>query len=164
MVAKKFPVEAGQILLFARSLADANTAYVQGDAAGDVSAPPTFVQSSAQYDPDYPLRPKIGKTWFGSGKHPTGIEASSSASGGSSSSGSNAGVLHAEQHYTYHHPLKAGVTLTAEEKPGKTWEKTGKRAGKLVFAEAITEYRDASGKLIVTARSVGVRTEKVIEQ
>ena len=54
--------------------------------------------------------------------------------------------------------------LTVETKPGKTWEKQGKRAGKLVFNEIINEYRDEQGELIVTARLVGVRTEKAVEQ
>ena len=45
----------------------------------------------------------------------------------------------------------------------RRWEKQGKRAGKLVFSETITEYRDEQGELIVTARGVGVRTEKVVE-
>ena len=35
--------------------------------------------------------------------------------------------------------------------------------GKLVFAETITEFRDANGELVVTARGVGVRTERVVE-
>ena len=34
----------------------------------------------------------------------------------------------------------------------------------LKFSESITEYRDQNGELVVTARSVGVVTEKVIEQ
>jgi hypothetical protein len=33
-----------------------------------------------------------------------------------------------------------------------------------VFNELITEYRDEAGELVVTARTVGVRTEKVVEQ
>ena len=70
--------------------------------------------------------------------------------------------LHAEQHYEYHRPLRAGDVLTAETRDGKRWEKEGKRAGKLVFSEMITEYRDQQGELVVTARSVGVRTEKVV--
>ena len=53
--------------------------------------------------------------------------------------------------------------LTATNKPGKTWEKEGKRSGKLVFGETITEYRDQDGELVITARGVGVRTERVIE-
>ena len=33
-------------------------------------------------------------------------------------------------------------------------------AGKLVFSEGVTEYRDQHGELVITARSVGVRTER----
>ena len=75
-----------------------------------------------------------------------------------------AGGLHAEQHYTYHRPLRAGEVLAGTAFAGKTWEKQGRRGGKLVFSESITEYRDPAGELVVTARGVGVRTEKVVEQ
>jgi len=54
--------------------------------------------------------------------------------------------------------------LSAATRPGETWEKQGRRGGKLVFNELITEYRDEAGELVVTARTVGVRTEKVVEQ
>jgi hypothetical protein len=74
------------------------------------------------------------------------------------------GGLHAEQHYTYHRPLRSGDVLTATVRDGETWEKQGRRGGKLIFGESITEYRDANGELVVTARGVGVRTEKVVEQ
>ena len=159
MAVDKFPVEAGQIMLFARAVGDTNPVYYGRE--GQTLAPPTFVQSSAQYDPDYPLRPRIGEPWFGSGKTASG---STGNSGGSGGGGGNAGTLHAEQHYTYHRPLKAGEMLTATHKAGKSWEKEGKRAGKLQFSEAITEYRNQDGELVVTARSVGVRTERIIEQ
>ena len=52
--------------------------------------------------------------------------------------------------------------LTATIRPGNTWEKEGRRAGKLVFSESITEYRDQDGNLVVTARQVGVRTERPV--
>lgn len=164
MSAKTFPVEAGHILLFARSIGDENPVYTDADAAkgteaGGIIAPPTFVQASAQFDPNYGLRPKIGQPWFGSGKNPTGRVASSGGAGGG-----NGGGLHAEQHYEYHRPLRAGDVLTAETKPGKTWEKEGRRSGKLVFSESVTEYRDQKGELVVTARGVGVRTERPVEQ
>jgi hypothetical protein len=68
--------------------------------------------------------------------------------------------LHAEQHYEYHQPLVAGEVLTATSLPGKTWEKQGRRGGKLTFNESITEYRNPAGELVVTARGVGVRTER----
>ncbi len=71
--------------------------------------------------------------------------------------------LHAEQHFEYHRHLRPGDVLRAETRPGKTWEKEGRRAGKLVFSETITDYRDQNDELVITARSVGVRTERAPE-
>ena len=51
----------------------ADAAYAAKSEVGGIPAPPTFVQASAQFDDDYPLRPKVGKPWFGSGKEATGI-------------------------------------------------------------------------------------------
>ena len=64
----------------------------------------------------------------------------------------------------YHLPLHAGDVLTAETEPGKTWERESKRAGKLTFRERITEYRDQNGELVITARGVGVTTERPVDQ
>ena len=165
MAVKKFPVEATHILMFARSIGDENVVYTDADAAkgteaGGIIAPPTFVQSSAQFDPNYVLRPKVGQPWFGSGKNATGVVRAPGGGAG----GGNGGGLHAEQHYEYHRPLRAGDVLTATTLPGKTWEKEGRRSGKLVFSESVTEYRDQKGELVVTARGVGVRTERPVEQ
>ena len=159
MAIDKFPVEASHVMMFARSIGDPNDIYYDEDYAkstdqGGVIAPPTFVQASAQFDPDYFLRPKIGQEWFGSAKGPTGITKKRESSGG------GGGGLHAEQHYVYHRQLKVGDVLTAEVKPGKSWEKEGRRGGKLLFSETVTEYRDQNGELVITATGVGVRTEK----
>jgi hypothetical protein len=124
-----------------------------------VIAPPTFVQASAHFDPDYPLRPSIGQPWFGSGRTPTGVRAQSDSGGGGGGTG-----LHAEQHYEYHRPLYAGETLVATTERGRTWEKQGRRSGTLTFSETITEYRDEAGELVVTARSVGVVTSRPVER
>jgi hypothetical protein len=78
--------------------------------------------------------------------------------------GGGGGGLHAEQHFEYHRHVGPGDVLTAEVKPGKTWEKEGKRSGKLVFTETVTEYRDQNGELAITARGVGVRTERPVDQ
>ncbi len=163
MAVKRFPVEAGHILTFARSIGDPNPVYEDEERAtageaGGIIAPPTFVQASAQFDPDYFLRPKIGQPWFGSGKEPSGISREGGGGGGGGGGG-----LHAEQHYEYHRPLRAGDVLTATTTPGKSWEKEGRRAGKLVFSESVTEYRDQDGELVVTARGIGVRTERPVE-
>jgi hypothetical protein len=160
MAVDRFPIEASHVMMFARSVGDANEVYyddeyAKGTEVGGIPAPPTFVQSSAQFDPDYFLRPKIGEPWFGSGKEATGIKRE-----GGSGGGGGGGGLHAEQHYEYHRTPMVGDVLTATVKPGKTWEKEGRRAGKLVFTETVIEYRDQSGELVVTARGVGVRTER----
>jgi acyl dehydratase len=184
MAVESFPIEAGHVLMFARSIGDPNPVYSDAEHAADsevggLIAPPTFVQASAQFDPDYGLRPRIGKPWFGSGRYPSGLQRprdeTATAPGGdadASAGGKTGGEtkprggggsgLHAEQHYTYHRPVRVGDVLTATTTPGERWEKQGRRAGVLVFAESITEYRDQRGELVVTARSVAVRTERAV--
>ncbi|MFP6747888.1 MAG: MaoC family dehydratase N-terminal domain-containing protein [Alphaproteobacteria bacterium] len=146
-----FPVEATHIMMFRRSIGDFS---VPDTGTEDTAAPPTFPQSVAQFDPDYFLRIKPGEAWFGSGKNPSGVEGKASSSGG----------LHAEQHFEFERPIRPGDVLTAVTKPGKTWEKESKRAGKLMFSERITEYRDQDGTLVCTARGVGVKTERPVDQ
>jgi hypothetical protein len=143
VAARRFPVEAGHVLMFARSLGAADP---EGGlpAPGD-PAPPTFAQASAQFDPDYPLRPRPGAEWHGSGGEAGLVK-------------EGAGGLHAEQHFTYHRPVRVGDVLSADTRPGEEWEKQG-RSGRLVFREQITEYRDEAGELVVTARSVSVQRE-----
>ncbi len=164
MAVDRFPIEASHIMMFARSVGDANPIYHDAEYAaktepGAIIAPPTFMQASAQFDPEYSLRPKIGQPWFGSGKEPTGVKKGSTGGGGG-----NQGTLHAEQHFEYHRHPRVGDVLTTTVKPGKTWEKEGRRGGKLIFSETITEYRDQQGELVVTARGVGVRTERPATQ
>jgi hypothetical protein len=148
MTADRFPVEAGHVMMFARAIGDDNPAYRDPDSPtareqGGLLAPPTFTQAGAQFDPDYPLRPAPGSTWFGSASGPGTMP-----EGG--------GGLHAEQHFTYHRTVRVGDLLSATSRDGRTWEKRG-RSGRLVFAENITEFRDETGELVVTARAVGVR-------
>ena len=117
MAVNRFPIEEGAILAFARAIGDPNLVYSDRDYAvasevGAVLAPPTFVQSSAHFDPDYPLRPKIGEPWVGSGKGATGLPQPAAGAGGGGPG------LHAEQHYTYHRPLVAGDVLTATVRAG----------------------------------------------
>ena len=167
MAVERFPVEAGHIMMFARAVGDANPIYsdeqyAKGTEPGGIIAPPTFVQASAQFDPDYFLRPRVDEPWFGSGKTPSGTRGEDGNGGGGGGGGGTG--LHAEQHFEYHRHLRPGDVLSATTRPGKTWEREGRRAGKLTFSESITEYRDQNGELVITARSVGVRTERVVEQ
>lgn len=164
MAIDRFPIEEGHIMMFARAIGDKNAIYSDSEYAkttepGSMIAPPTFAQSSAQFDPDYLLRPKIGEEWFGSAAGPTGVTKAPEGGGGGGGGG-----LHAEQHFEYHRHIKPGDVLSAETKPGKKWEKEGRRGGKLKFSESITEYRDQNGELVITARGIGVSTERPADQ
>jgi acyl dehydratase len=168
MTAERFPIEAGHIMMFARAIGDLNPIYYDPDTA---VAPPTFVQASAQFDPDYFLRPRPDRPWMGSATEPSQALAAARKAAEEAEArgekvertGGGGGGLHAEQHYEYHRPLRPGDVLSASGRPGSTWEKEGRRGGKLVFSENIIDYRDQNGELVVTARSVGVRTERVPE-
>ncbi|MEM7252569.1 MAG: MaoC family dehydratase N-terminal domain-containing protein [Pseudomonadota bacterium] len=154
-----FPVEASHIMMFARSIGDYSAEFhdaseAAGTDAQGIMAPPTFLQSVAQFDPDYFLRMKPGEAWFGSGKNPSGIEGKPGSSGG----------LHAEQHYEYFRAVRPGDVLTVTTRDGETWERESKRAGKLMFSERIVEYHDQNGELVCRARGVGVKTERPVEQ
>jgi len=174
---ERFPVEEGHILMFARAIGDLNPVFTDRDKAaasevGGIIAPPTFVAASAQFDPDYFLRPKEGQPWFGSGSRPSGTapragegESEPGDSKGERGGGNRVGSgLHAEQRFEYHKVVRAGDVLTATTRPGRTWEKEGRRGGTLHFGESVTEYRNQDGELVVTATSVGVRTERVPDQ
>jgi hypothetical protein len=153
----EFPVDRSAVMLFARALGDIRPEYSDPNdpatvALGGIVVPPTFVQSSAHWQPDYPLdltRPRRGSPPAGRGE------------GGGGGLGRG---LHAEQHYEYHHPIHASDTLSVSTRPGERWEKQGRRGGKLLFSETITEYRNQDGVLCVTARSVGVQTERAVDQ
>jgi len=167
----KFPVDASQIMLFARAVGDNNPIYHDSEYAGasevgSIVAPPTFVQASAQYDPKFPLRPTIGEAWFGSGKTATSTPKPKEKSDEKKDkkSSDSARMLHAEQQYIYHKPIRPGDELSVTTKRGKSWEKEGRRGGTMSFSETITEFHDTSGELVVTATSVGVTTGKAVSQ
>ena len=178
MAIDKFAVEASHIMMFARAVDDPNPIYADAQYAagtdiGHLIAPPTFVQASAQFDDQYFLRPKHGQTWFGSAKSPSalmdvpkpeGDSGGEGGGGGGGGAGNAAGLLHAEQHFEYHRHPRPGDVLSATNRAGKSWEKEGKKGGSLKFSEAITEYRDQNGELVVTAIGVSVITSRPAEK
>lgn len=165
MTVQRFPVEAGHVLTFARSLGDTAEMYSDSSFAttgfSGVVAPPTFVQASAQFDPEYPLRPRAGEPWFGSPPPRTDASSASSESPVSSAPAPESQVLHAEQAFEFVRPVRVGDVLSSQTRTGNTWEKDGRKGGRLVFTELLTEFRDQSGALVVTATAVTVRTERV---
>jgi len=148
MTVERFPIEAGHVLMFRRALGHED-AERGADVSNDLPVPATFVQASAQFDPEYILRPRPGTPWFGSGRKP-----GFTPEGG--------GGLHAEQHFVFHQPVRVGMVLSSSEREGRTWEKTG-RSGTLHFLEFITEYVDEDGAPVVTATSVGVQQRPTTE-
>jgi hydroxyacyl-ACP dehydratase HTD2-like protein with hotdog domain len=67
--------------------------------------------------------------------------------------------MHAEQEYVFHGPPpRAGTRLTCRSRIAEMYDKQGKRGGTLTFVVMVTEFRDASGKLVAEARMTAVET------
>ena len=160
----RFPVDLTSIMLFASSLGETNPAYYDESYArekglGGVIAPPTFVTAGSHWDPDHGLKgvrripPPTAKP-----------ERSGGGGGGGGGGGRDVSrLLHGEQRFEYHKPLHPGTVLSVTRRPGKRWEKQGKRGGTMQFSESVAEYRDEQGELVVTATSVGIIPGKVVE-
>lgn len=149
MATEKFPIERGHVMMFARAIGDYNPMYFAEEGA---IAPPTFVIADLHFDPETRLRPHPDRVWQGSGKEPT-RDIPGQASGGGLG-------LHAEETFEIFRPVRVGEVLTKISHPGDTWEREGRRGGKMTFSETVHEYRDENGELVVIARQVGVRTER----
>lgn len=153
----ELPVEALHVRTFTRAIGDTDPVYTDPEAAAGAGlpgpvAPLTFTMASMHAVENHPLRPVPGERWYGSGAAPSGY--------GPGDVDPAAGVLYAEQHFEYERPVLVGDRLTGTTRPGRTWQKQGRRGGVLDFFEEITEFRDADGGLVVTSRLVGVRTER----
>jgi hypothetical protein len=161
----EFPVDRTAILNFAAALGETNPIYwdeahARASALGGVIAPPTFAVASALWNPEYGLR---GIRQIPRRPAPPEPGGTGKTGGGGRSGGGSARLLHGEQHFLYHQPMRPGMRLTVSNRPGRSWDKEGKRGGKLRFTETITELRDERGELVVTATSVGIVTEKAVE-
>ncbi len=132
-------VEAGQVLQFRRAVGELEAPVEPGGIA-----PPTFLMAADLFDPEYERRPRVGRDWLGSPNRPAGAGAG----------------FHAEQSFTFHRHPRAGEQLTATVRPGRRWEKDGRRGGRLLFTETITDFTDPSGELVVSASFVSVGTER----
>jgi hypothetical protein len=132
MAIGRFPVEAGHILAFARSVGDANAAYrtvLDARSGHPAVAPPTFVRAGMHFDPD---APRPGAAVTGTGR------------------------LHAEQHFEYSGVLTAGTVLHTELVPGRGWTKPSRSGDVLDFAETVLDYVDEEGRRRVRSRSISV--------
>ena len=133
------PVEAGQIAQFRRAVGE-----LDAPAEAEAIAPPTFLMAADLFDPDYQRRPRPGQDWPGAANQ---------------TAGEGAG-FHAEQTFTYHRHPRAGDVLSATVRPGQRWEKEGRRGGRLVFTETVTDFVDQDGEPVVSASFVSVGTAR----
>jgi hypothetical protein len=162
-----FPVDATAIMLFASAIGETNPIYYDEEYAastplGHVTAPPSFAVASAQWNPNYIFKghrqippPPVPAT---EPEEPKARKPKGATSGG----GGLGRVLHGEQRFIYHKPMRPGMKLSVTFRPGKSWEKEGRRGGVMRFSESVSEYRDEAGELVTTAISVGIVTGKAV--
>lgn len=134
------PAEAGMVALFARSVGDVAAVYTEQlthTPGQPLVTSPTFVRALDHFDPTSRTRPRLPHE--------------------SPDFGGSADMVHAEQHFEYLAPFRAGEHVTVTTRPGETWSKQG-RSGRLEFSEAVTEYCNPAGEVLVRARKISVRT------
>jgi acyl dehydratase len=66
--------------------------------------------------------------------------------------------LHGEQEFEYHKPLVAGMVLRGRNVIVSTWEKAGRRGGKMTFVVIETRFTDEAGTLMQVARRTLIET------
>ena len=140
VIGKEFPpyavtVERGKIKEFARAIGDLNPFYLDdrvGAASewGDVIAPPTFPIT---------FRDETANTNALLRELGTDISR----------------VLHGEQEFELHRPIKAGETFLCRTKVVDVYEKSGK-SGPMAFVVRETAVTDRTNELVATVRGITV--------
>jgi acyl dehydratase len=141
-------VERGPVQIFATAVRDDNPVYRSAEAAAaagldGIPVPPTYVFASAYWGAFVDRQPA-----------PAGIDASLVELIALLRNGRKGVVLHGEQEFTFHQPIRVGDVLrvdgfveSVEDKPGND-----SRPGMTVMVVR-TDYRDAAAQLLTTARS-----------
>lgn len=138
------PVERGKIHEFAEAILDDHPHYHDEDAARaaglpGVVAPPTFAMAVALY----------------AGAADTPAELSDF---------DMRYALHGAQEFVFERPLVEGDLLVGEAGEMRTYEKSGRRGGRMKFVEFETVYRDRSGAVVLRSRATAIQTEGVVEE
>ena len=140
VVGKEMPpfvvtVERGKIKEFARAIGDLNPLYLddrvgQASEFGDIIAPPTFLTTFRDESADTSaLLRELG----------TDISR----------------VLHGEQEFEIHRPLRPGETFLCRSRVLDVYEKTGK-SGPMAFVVREMVVTDKTDEIVATARHVTV--------
>ena len=127
-------VERGKIKEFARAIGDDNPLYLddrvgQASAWGDIIAPPTFMTTFRDGADSAAFLRELG----------TDISR----------------LLHGEQEFELHRPIRAGETFVCRPKLTDIYEKSGK-SGAMAFVVRETYVTDKDGELVATLRGVTV--------
>lgn len=136
-----FPIEAGKVREFAKSIQDPNPVFRDPEAAvqagfSAIPAPPTYSVVAAHF--------QEGEGSFSS----LGLDL--------------ARVLHGEQSWTFHRTPVVGDVLTGETKVVSVEQKPGGRGGVMTFVKLGTEYLDQNGLPVVTEESTVIETAAVV--
>ena len=141
-------VERGPVQIFATAVGDDNPVYRSAEAAAaagldGIPVPPTFVFASAYWGAFVDKQPA-----------PAADDASLAELIALLRNGRKGVILHGEQEFTYHQPIRVGDVLrvkgfveSVEDKPG-----SDSRPGMTVMVVR-TDYRDQTAQLLTTARS-----------
>jgi acyl dehydratase len=137
------PVERGKIHEFAEAILDDHPHYHDQDAARaaglpGVVAPPTFAMAAALFSgtADAPAEMADFDMRY---------------------------ALHGAQEFIFERPLVEGDVLVGEAGEARTYEKSGRRGGRMKFVEFETVYRDRSGAVVLRSRVTAIQTEGVLE-
>jgi acyl dehydratase len=127
-------VERGKIKEFARAIGDLNPFYLddrvgQASEWGDVIAPPTFATTFRDEAAAEALLRDLG----------TDISR----------------VLHGEQEFEMHRPVRPGETFTCRSRITDIYEKTG-RTGPMAFVARETAVTDRAGEIVAVIRHITV--------
>lgn len=126
-------VETGKIREFATATKSTNPAYFEDEQA---VSPATFLMTAVLW-----MRPE----------HNVWTETPRDRKRG----------LHAEQEFVFHgEPPRAGTKLTARQRIDAIYDKEGRRGGKLLFSETVTELHDETGRLVAEVRQTGILTSR----
>lgn len=139
-----FPIEAGKVQEFAKSLHFDNPIYYDLEAARaagfeNIPAPPTYTVVSAHF-----TDPKEQASLMGSLK----LDLSR--------------VLHGGQSWTYHRTPLVGDVLTGYNRVADVYEKPGRKGGTMTFIILETVYKDQSGNPVVTVENTIIETARTV--
>ena len=126
----QMPIEAGKVREFAQATQSRNPAY----SSDNPIVPATFLTTSRFWaPPDSSVLAKLGWDFKR--------------------------ILHAEEEFTFPNgPVAAGQVLTVTTRLEKTFEKEGRRGGRMRFGVALNEYRNAEGVIVAEQRTTIVET------